>query len=162
MRKQISETRRQLAGSETAVRGEFREGMAATADLVAAIEKELASLTTAERRAPAYRAYGPPEVYENSVIERLEEAPQGDQDADRTLRPSLLVSPKNPGGRPVVRLNPEYFDRKLPPSAIQLIVLESWQGGDPTSAPVYPFELNLRQQLYSTLDWDAIRGLVKR
>jgi hypothetical protein len=105
-------------------------------------EEELAALSAAGRQAPAYWAT-----------------------PDENPMSSGLTSRNTPGARPVVRINPEYFDPSLPRSAVQLIGCQFHFNLplDLDEARVHP-ELWRRTlyQLLMTLEYDRLASVVQR
>jgi hypothetical protein len=105
-------------------------------------EQELSALSPAERQAPAYWAM-----------------------PDEDLMRSGLTSREAPWARPLVRINPEYFDPSLPRSAVQLIGCQFYFNTplDLEQARIHP-ELWYRTlyHLLMTLDYDRLAAVVQR
>ena len=110
------------------------------ADYVQALTKELASLSPAERAAPAYYS----------------------GDWKKTRRPSGLLDAADPAAQPVVSPNPDFFDPSLPKSAVQLIVVLGISSRD--KAPAQPERANpaavRRFEVRNSLDWKKVAALM--
>jgi hypothetical protein len=111
------------------------------ADYVKALTQELASLSPAERAAPAY--YSP--------------------DWKTTRRPSGLLDPAAPQAQPVVSPNPDFFNPALPRTATQVIVMLGISGRE--RPPAHLEKANpavaRRFEVRETLDWRKIAALVE-
>jgi hypothetical protein len=111
------------------------------ADYVQALTQELASLSPAERAAPAY--------YSSNWM--------------TTRRPSGLLDPTAPQAQPVVSPNPDFFDPTLPRTAIQVIVVLGISSRD--RAPAHPEKANPAAarffEVRNALDWKKVAALVE-
>lgn len=111
------------------------------ADYVKALTQELASLSPAQRAAPAY--YG--------------------ADWKTTRRPSGLLDPCSPQAQPVVSPDPDFFNPALPRTAIQVIVALEMSGRE--RLPAHPEKANpavVRHfEVRQALDWKKVAALVE-
>jgi hypothetical protein len=118
------------------------QGMSQYDGLITSVEKELAAMTPEQRRSPA-RVLG--------------STGAGSAMSDAA---GLVISETE--GNPVLFLNPDFFDRSLPRTTIQLIVLRSVQGGDPSAAMANdPVTYGFRRNIDATLDWRALQAILR-
>jgi len=103
-----------------------------------ALQAELASLTPQERASQAY--FG---------------------DWKTSLRASGLVEPNEAGARPLVSPNPEFFNKSLPRTALQSIVIIGLRSAEEARRhPENPDPAQLRiLELRDTLDWNKVMAL---
>ncbi|MFP4206578.1 MAG: hypothetical protein ACLFSP_10750, partial [Spirochaetaceae bacterium] len=99
------------------------------------LEEELASLSAAERRAPAYGFASDPAMYWMPP-----RAPE---------RPSLLLSPDDPEALPLIAPDPEFFRPDLPATAIQSLTI------------VNKLPPEFAERLEEELDWAALAAMVR-
>lgn len=107
--------------------------------IIAAREAEFARMSAEERAAPAAVRHN------------------GDND-------STLVSPDDPDGVPLVTINPAFFDRSLPPSRAQVIVVNLpflQSGVTPDRTPDEPARRAHGEKIRDQLDWAALEAMVK-
>jgi hypothetical protein len=105
MRQQLPTMRETIRESNRQGAVNARQGSAVTADRIRRIEARLAALSPAERSAQAY---------------------WGGQGADEWY----LNRPGAPGARPLVALNPDFYDRSAPPTALQAVAIFAHADGD--------------------------------
>ncbi len=122
------------------------------------LEKELASLSPAERNAPAYGFDIPP----LHPLGSHRHVVAMDHDAER---PSGLVPPETKGSRALVRLKTDFFDTKLPPDSIQLIIVRWWERTDAshfsTSGRYYhQGRRTMMENLWKHLDWKQLHQIL--
>ncbi|MEK9137877.1 MAG: hypothetical protein AAB393_12200, partial [Bacteroidota bacterium] len=142
MAKTDRETREQMKKDEPAIMAEREEGLGRSRSMIRRVERELAAMTSEERRAPAY------------ILNAL----PGCKDSANIAAMTYSVE----CGRPIMFINPAFFDTSAARTAIQLIVMKSLQGGDPTAAQINdPLMFRLRSDIYSTLDWGALTSVLR-
>ena len=124
-----------------------------------ALEVELSGLSRSERHAAAYGFELPPiaQVGLRNVV-ALE--------FDRT-RPSGLVSPDAPGARALVSIDPTFFARPGSPQAPALVTVLFWQKTEPWDVlrrrgVPHAEGATMHSDVWSTLDWAALRSIVAR
>ncbi len=148
MAKKDRETREQMQREEPAIMAQLaerKEEIAKYRILTRRVERWLAAMTSEDRRAPAYMLNPLPGCKEN---------------ADSLTIAAMTYSEEC--GRPIMFINPDFFETSAPRTAIQLIVMKSFQGGDPTAAQINdPFLFRLRSDIYSTLDWNALASVLR-
>ena len=111
-----------------------------SAQIIAGREAELARMSAADRAAPA----------------AVRHAGSGD---------STLVSPDDPDASPLVTINPAFFDRSLPPSKAQVIIVDLpflQTGVTPDRTPDEPARRAHAEKIRDQLDWAALEAMVKR
>ncbi len=107
------------------------------------LEGELARLSPAERAAPAYVSLGTPD--------RKRPSPPGC---------SSVVDTSFPEARRIVKENPDYYDPALPPSAIQLILVDfSYFEGSVRVAP--PWRHAAYERIRDGLDYSALEAMLQ-
>lgn len=104
---------------------------------VSCLEAALAALSPAERASAAY------------VSRQL---------PPRRGQCSPLVPESAPGAQRLVRENPEFYDRKLPPSALQVIILDFEMLRDGGGA--YPWQKAVVERLRQQMDYPALAALL--
>lgn len=98
----------------------------------------------------------------NQLTQRLKGMSQADRSAPACFGRDDLVGTLGPCGPRVgahVRLNRDYFDRTLPPNAVQLIVVSSPQE---VRGKEDPRHYELRTQMYESVDLEALARLIHR
>lgn len=149
MQKTLDETARQLRENAPAQSQEWEEGLAKSRQIVRALEAELAGLTAPQRLAPAYFTNARADletVEEEERVNRLQIREQG--------RLSGLVDNGEASGRMVVTINPNFFNRHLPRTAVQLLVVKNSKTDDLVVEA-------LRKRAYATVNWPALFELVQ-
>lgn len=123
------------------------------------LEAELQQLSAVERAAPAY-GFDVPPLHplgpHRHVVPMYYEAE----------RPSGLISPDKKGARAVVAVRPDFFENEGEEGAIKLLAVNWWEMTDAlhySSRARYYSEarVNMRQELWRSLDWTALRQKVK-
>ena len=101
-----------------------------------AYEDELAAMSEAERCSQAWHPHYR-QLYKGGPLS------------------SGLAEPGYKDARPLVTVNTEFFDRSLPPAAIQLIVVEY-----PSKLPQGVYHNTIPEKILADLDWKALEGLL--
>lgn len=149
MQKTLDETTRQLRENAPAQSKEWEEGLAKSRQIVRALEAELAGLSASQRLAPAYFTSARADLEgfeEEERVNRLQIREQG--------RLSGLVDNGEASGRMVVTINPNFFNRQRPRTAVQLLVVKHRKTQDPIVQA-------LRKEAYATVNWPALFELVQ-
>lgn len=142
MEAQMTEQFRQESEREAA-QGPRQVTLAGVDDRLQLHRKTLETLTPAERAAPAY--------YLNN---------------GNPLTPQL-APPESTEGQPIVVINPDYFDKKLPRTAIQLIAVRywgewvvnpDWKNSCDGQHPAYL----LMHEVVTKTDWGKIKAFLER
>lgn len=123
------------------------------------LEFELASLSPGERAAQAY-GFELPEWHPFGPHRQVVAMPF------EAVRFSGLVSPDSEGARALVAVDPKYFNSNLPPTAIQLIVVDWWEEThpryySPTGSAYNEIRVQLLSRLWNRLDWSSLRSFVR-
>ncbi|TVR04475.1 MAG: hypothetical protein EA403_04940 [Spirochaetaceae bacterium] len=129
---------------------------------VTALERELASMSPAERSAPAWGfeiPESPPGPYRSFMM--MEFSPK---------RPSGLVEPDSPGARAIIALDHAFFDRRTSDAQPLILTVAYWQKPPPMEAEPWvkmerrgvPREpgLTMLTDVWRHLDWRTLRGIV--
>lgn len=145
LREQIIATRSTLTASKEAAAVEAARGQQAVADYASSLDAERAALSADARRDPALVAAGAWPVYTGGGVDvEGRTVPDG-----RVVqKPSGLV-PNEYHGRYLVTLAPAFFDRTVPGTHPQLLVVTSWS-----------LDQALQRRIHDTLDWAAVTALV--
>lgn len=120
-------------------RAGYDEAIKASEQIVAAREAELARMSQQDRAAPAAMRH-------NGVND------------------STLVSPDDQDAIPLVTTNPAFFDRSLPPSKAQVIIVNLpflQAGAKPDRTPDEPDRRAHGERIRDQLDWAALEAMVK-
>jgi len=122
------------------------------------LKKELASLSPAERNAPAYGFDIPP----MHPLGSHRHVVAMDHDAEL---PSGLVPPEAEGSRALVSIDPDFFDKDLPPTSIQLIIVRWWERTDashfsPNGRYYHEARRTMMENLWNNLDWNQLHQIL--
>lgn len=75
--------------------------------------------------------------------------------------PTIYRPTRGPGCWPVVTVDKNYFDKKLPKSALQLLRVQGYEECKPSGNPGVG-NCNADEKLLSGIDWDTVRALMNK
>jgi len=123
------------------------QGGGVASDGVAQLRRELAAMSPVDRRRPAYLA--------------VTHADSADDVEEKGRVMSRLVDDAR-NGVPVVRINPAYWDRRLPRTTPQLLIIAFSRRHD-REAEVSDANMHRAlREVEDALDWSALRAIVER